>query len=242
MRRLGSEEYPRIAELAGAVSFGRVYPSAVVLGRQSGEIYEDGNALLIWHRCGFAWLPGDCDEGFLGEVSRLKSQSSRRMMLFTHEPRVTEYFEDRGAQVGSRLFFEHRRIPPKGIIPEGYEVCEMGAELFGKLSGQVVPTQFWDDSEQFCRFGKGFCITKNGEPAAWAFSASCDGEEVDIGIMTAEAHRGQGLAYAAAELMLRAVISDGRRPVWACISENKGSRHIAEKLGFEVAGECRVIK
>ena len=79
-------------------------------------------------------------------------------------------------------------------------------------------------------------------PAAWAFSAAVSGEEIDIGVETAESYRRMGLASAAARGMLRYVLGVGKRAVWACHAGNAGSRRVAEGLGFTLTAECFTVR
>lgn len=55
---------------------------------------------------------------------------------------------------------------------------------------------------------------------------------VDIGVVTVEAWRRQGLATAAAAEVARAIQRDGKIPVWSCGGTNIASLAIATRLGF----------
>ncbi len=76
----------------------------------------------------------------------------------------------------------------------------------------------------------------NDALAAVAFTAALGEHYVDVGIVTRESHRGQGLASAAASLVCAAIQAGGRTPVWGASAENTTSQRVAAKLGFrEVA-------
>ena len=242
MKQISSAELLKFRPLAEKVRFGGVYPLAVMNGLQSGEIFTDGKAVLVWHCCGFARVLGEYSEDFLKEIERLRTEGERRLVLFTEDAEVSDYFEKRGASVGRRLFFEYRCWSREAALCEGYTAREIGPDLFGRLEGRVVPSLFWSDAEEFSRSGSGFCVMRGNEPAAWAFVAASDGREADIGVEASPAHRGKGLAFAAAVMTLNSVIAAGRKPVWACDGQNEASQGLARKLGFEKTGECRVIK
>ena len=243
MKRIAEDGYREFSALTGTVRFGRVYPGAVTEKLQTGDIFTGGRAVLIWHRCGFAWLLGEYNEAELNELFALKESAGRRLVLFTGDENAVHYFETKGISAGRRLFFEYSGDAEVGaVIPEGYSVREMDRELFGRLEGRVAPRLFWEDAEQFLQIGTGFCLMKNGEPAAWAFTASADKREADIGVETAVEHRGRGLAYAAARLTANEVIRSGRSPVWACDGSNEASRRLAVRLGFEKTAESFIIK
>ena len=76
----------------------------------------------------------------------------------------------------------------------------------------------------------------NGALVAVAFTAALGERYVDVGIVTHESHRGQGLATSAAALVCAAIQEGGRTPVWGTSEENPASQRVAAKLGFrEVA-------
>ena len=239
LKKCGTEG---LEALVRKICFGQLYPRAVITGRQSGEVFSNGRAALIWHRCGFAWLAGEYGTDVLEEVLRLKAESERRLVLFTADEQAVRFFEARGAQTGRRYFFEYHAGRKEPRLPEGFEARDIDAKLFGRLSGRVLPAVFWNDAEQFLKNGKGICIMRQGEPAAWAFSASADGLELDIGVETASEFRGRGLASAAAEMMINYAIETGCKPVWACDSGNAASKGLAEKLGFQVCAECVTVR
>ena len=107
-------------------------------------------------------------------------------------------------------------------------------ELLSRIEGRIVPLSFWNSSEEFLTKGKGYCLTKNDEVAAVAFSAAVSSRQIDIGIETKESHRRKGLAVIVAKKMAEYVLSIGKEPVWDCDAANAGSRATAERAGFEV--------
>ena len=242
MYKINTNEIPDRSGLTDNISIGAVYPRAVMNGLQSGEVYTDGRSVLIWHHCGFSWLCGRCSESLLSGTERLRTAGGRRLVLFTENEKVKEYFETRGASVGRRLFFSYSGGQADIKVPEGFGIMAVGPKLFESLEGRVVPKMFWRDAEEYLKAGKGFCIMNGSKPAAWAFTASTDGKEADIGVETAEEYRSRGLASAAASLVLNAVISSGMRPVWACDSANAASQALARRLGFELISECWRIR
>jgi hypothetical protein len=71
---------------------------------------------------------------------------------------------------------------------------------------------------------------------AVAFTAAQGERYSDVGIVTREDARGQGLATSAAALVCLAIQAGGRAPAWGTSVENAASRRVATKLGFrEVA-------
>jgi hypothetical protein len=76
----------------------------------------------------------------------------------------------------------------------------------------------------------------NGALMAVAFTAALGERYVDVGVVTQESQRGQGLARSTAALVCAAIQAGGRTPVWGTSAENPASQRVAAKLGFrEVA-------
>jgi len=67
------EQYSMYLQHINTIDHGNVYPLSIAEGFQHGEIYEslDEKSAFIWHRCGFAFVAGVCDEPFLESVYEL---------------------------------------------------------------------------------------------------------------------------------------------------------------------------
>lgn len=225
---------------AETIRFGKVYPLSIAEGRQAGDIYTDGKAVLFHHLCGFGHIAGEADDRFICRVKDLMHSGERRLVLFADDE-IAEHFREEFAVAG-RLFFEYQKSsPPAYALPDGYAVKRLNSGLISRLTGHIVPVFSWESTERFLNGGTGFCVTFENKPAAWAFSAAVSGYEVDTGVETAEAHRRKGLAYIAAAKMTEDILRSGKVPVWACHSGNAGSAGLALKLGYSKTAECCVI-
>lgn len=229
-------------------SCGKIYPQSIEQGLQKGDIYTVSGHKLYHHLCGFAFCFGESEDAVCKEIySRFLSPDAvtdRRFVLFVSDRKAKDFFgakED--LNISCRYFFEYQHKEPPEIreLPQGMRFCEIGRELFNKLPGRITPLFSWDNADDFVKNGKGICIMKGDEPAAWAFSAAVSDKELDIGIETAESCRGQGLATIVGAAMIRYALGCGKTPVWACHSENAGSVRTAEKLGFVRTAECVTV-
>ena len=147
-----------------------------------------------------------------------------------------------GIRIRERLFFEYPADEVEHVeIPDGFELREIDEDLGMSLKGRITLAFSWDDHKQFAKYGKGFCLTDNGVPVAWAFSAAVSDEEIDIGVECLEEYRHRGLTAIVVREMIRYILSIGKRPTWACIDTNEYSRKLAEKCGFVRSGACKLI-
>lgn len=249
MNRLNREDYRNSIRYIDESGCGAVYPLSIAETIQKGDIFTNDHSFLFWHYCGFAFIYGEYDENFFNWIYEIffshNSVTSRRFILFVSSEAVKHFFLKKDNIVlENRYFYEYRKgssdnIP---ILPLGYRICEIDKELLDKISGNITPSFSWNNSAEFLKKGKGYCIIDGETVAAWAFTAAISEEEIDIGIETKSEYQRLGLAAIAAEKMIQYSFNQHKRPVWACHSNNIASQKLAEKLGFVKTHECCTIK
>ena len=241
MKVLQISEYSHFIKNARELPFGRVYPLSVAEGFQSGMIYSSENCVLFRHKYNYSYVWGTPDETQLRSIYELIINSGMKLMFA--DAHICSLFSEWGGVTlipRNNYSYPHDSAP-KFVLPEGFSVKDIDNGLFDRLKGRVAPSLFWDDSEQFSKYGKGICIMHGDEPASWAFTAGVSSEECDIGIETAESFRHRGLAYAAASALISEILPE-KRPLWSCQQSNRGSARIAEKLGFVKTYEYIMIR
>jgi RimJ/RimL family protein N-acetyltransferase len=251
MEKVKEEYYSDFIEFAKSNTCNTVYPMAIAEGAQQGDIYTDDlekhQYALFWHESGFAYLSGHLrPEGLDAVYALMKNESGnnpRRFVLELNDEQVARYFREKeDIEEHPRYGFRLKKLQPVEEIPVGYELREVDEDLFSRIEGRVVPSNFWNSSKEFITKGRGYCLIKNGEVAAVAFSAAVSSRQIDIGIETREAHRRKGLAVIVAKKMAEYVLSIGKEPVWDCDAANTGSRATAERVGFEVVSQYAYYK
>ncbi len=116
----------------------------------------------------------------------------------------------------------------------GHRTAVTDRTTYQSLEKGVIPQIYWDSYEDFMNFGMGFTAYSPDEnPASTAFAAFVIGNELEIGIETQEAYRGQGYAQSVCSRLIEYCLEKGYEPVWGCHSGNIGSGNLARKLGFE---------
>jgi predicted GNAT family acetyltransferase len=75
-------------------------------------------------------------------------------------------------------------------------------------------------------------VVKNGLLVSVAYTFAQTELHADVGVVTRDDWRGQGLATMCAALMCQAVQDRGRTPVWSTGGTNLPSLQVARKLGF----------
>ena len=221
--------------------YGEIYPKSIEQGYQKGDTIKIGSCDLIRHYCGFGFLYGIPTEQEL-EETLTKVQDTNRTILFTNDKDIIDYYRKKDIRTGTRLFFEykHKEIQVPNL-PDGFKLQPIDKTNIDRIEGRIKPDFSWDNNEDFLSKGIGLLISKDDEPAAWAFSAAVSDTEIDIGVETNEKYRGKGLSTLVASAMADAVLKQGKTPVWACDSNNIASQKVALKAGFKKIGECTTV-
>ena len=101
------------------------------------------------------------------------------------------------------------------------------------MTGTVVPSKFWNTYEDFNSLGVGFSLVYKNQLAATSFSSCLIDDALELGIETRKEFRGRGFARQICATLIDYCIEHGYEPIWSCSLENRGSYHLALKLGFE---------
>ena len=252
MQKIKIKNYSDCKYFADDIKFGKVYPLSIAQLYQYGDIFTKSKTefktFLFWHYSGFAFVSGEYDECFLEMVYDIISnryrKNNRRFILINGDERIIEYFKTKeNITIERRYFFEYDQSYNKTLaLPNNSEIKDIDSELISKIHGGITPYLFWSSAEDFLSKGKGYCVVINDIVVAWAFSAAISDEEIDIGVETNEKYRGMGLAAIASTAMINYILSENKKPVWACHSMNTSSAKLAEKMGFKKTSECSIIK
>lgn len=244
MRKCMPDAYAAFLPQAKEADGDPVYPCSVAEGKQSGEIYTDGNAVLFHHFCGFAYISGDPDAAFLAEIAECffgETPPPRRFVLITARPEIRDYFAGYpGIEAGARFYFRADSAP-EIAVPAGFSASAITPGLLPHIRGRIIPSFSWDSDAQFLHAGFGCCILDGETVAACAFSAAVTAQAVDIGLETQAQYRRRGLAVCAAAAVMRETLRQGKTPVWACSTANAGSVKTAQKLGFHHVRTCTAL-
>ncbi len=122
----------------------------------------------------------------------------------------------------------------KNLSHKDMEIVSTSENIFNQLDGNVAPKYFWNNFQDFNKYGVGFTLLINNKiPASTAFASFVFDHKLEIGIETNVDYRGSGYATMVCVRLIDYCLENGLEPVWSCSSGNIGSRKLAWKLGFE---------
>ena len=99
----------------------------------------------------------------------------------------------------------------------------------------------WDGGDGLAGSGHGWGAFVDGRLVSVASSFFVGQQYEDIGVATHAEHRGRGLAFACAAGLCADIVARGRVPSWSTSPDNHASLRVAEKLGFVLDREDRLL-
>ncbi len=120
------------------------------------------------------------------------------------------------------------------LLPDGYELKEIDAELYDKCLGSPITADFvssFQSKAAYLRDGRGAVIVRNGEIVSGASSYTRYREGIEIEVDTVEEERRKHLALIACSALILRCLDEGLYPSWD--AQNMVSVRLAEKLGYQ---------
>lgn len=125
-------------------------------------------------------------------------------------------------------------------VPEGYAVRPIDRGLL-ENPRLIIPDHVtgwmahnWGSTDRFLEEGFGCVSLAGDEVVSWSLADCVSGDECEIGIRTAPAHRTRGLASVTSAAAVELALARGFSMVgWHCSADNLGSIRTAERVGFE---------
>jgi len=185
------------------------------------------------------------DPGNAGFNSALREETPYLIDLSVHpdswEQKVREIVRNKGVRRHLYRYytFEERRMGDwKSRMPPNHEFRRVNAKTLDSGLKNIDEVSHgieknWYSTEEF--LDKGFCfIIVHGDAIVSRCNSDCvSGDRCELGVWTAPAYRGRGLATLVAAGTVDYCLSHGiSRIGWHCIDTNIGSIRVAEKVGF----------
>ena len=108
----------------------------------------------------------------------------------------------------------------------------MDADLLARCEWRELVEGAHGSIDAFLEHGIGLCLMREDEILAEAYAPFIGGGVAEVGVVTSEAHRGQGLASIAIAWLAEVLAERGLAMYWSCDTDNEASVRVAGKLGF----------
>ncbi|HWS30487.1 MAG TPA: GNAT family N-acetyltransferase [Clostridia bacterium] len=245
MVQIEPERYETLLLQLNGIPFNTLFARSVLEGHARGEVLADCETepqlLYIVHQYGMSLLLGESGNGAFNEAlherfSHVKKEEYLQAFPSTWHEALAPLVKSGAVKQYTRVNFAfdanayaHER-ERRGKLE--YRAIPTPPELLEGIKGRVVPSGFWRDTKTLRALCVSFSVLCEGNVASTSFAAYRHGNLLELGIETAEAHRGKGLAYAACCALIDFCIEKGFDPVWSCRLDNEGSMMLAKRLGF----------
>ena len=117
--------------------------------------------------------------------------------------------------------------------PAGMQIREVAPDAFDQCLWRDMLLAFCGTAESFFQHGFGLSLVSGNAVVAEAYAPLLARGTMEIGVITAEDHRGRGYATYIAASVIERCLELGRSVAWSCETDNPASVAIAAKLGFQ---------
>ena len=117
-------------------------------------------------------------------------------------------------------------------LPAGAQVASLTRDLLDRCEWRDVATAAAGGVDAFLETGLGLCLMAGDEILCEAYAPFIGRRTAEVGVVTAEGHRGRGLAAIAVAFLAESLARLDLSLYWSCDVENTASIKVAEKLGF----------
>lgn len=209
-------------------------------GRAPGEVYVDSAnsptaCVVRMDFLNLAFLGGHIEQEWL--VSAMTQLCQHRPILLSWPPQLAADLEPPflPTEVVDRYeFFNCAPGQDAVLIPAGYDLRRMDAQLLGSCLWRDLVLQAYGSVERFLQHGLGLCLLSGSEVCCEAYAVFSGGGRFEIGVLTHAEYRGRGCAYLACRRLIELCEARGYATYWSCEQDNAASVATARKLGYRV--------
>ncbi len=136
------------------------------------------------------------------------------------------------------IFKECTVVLKEGFVLEKVDVNVMKKSGYENAEKLLKWVEEWGSIQNFEKYGTGYYIHKDNVIVSWSVSDCSFEKVIAIGINTDERYRKNGLAKMVVSATIKDCFAKGYEKIeWLCVATNKGSRVLAETLGFQFKNE-----
>lgn len=145
---------------------------------------------------------------------------------------------------GRTLYFTERSQPfgEEPIpLPEGYRLVARDRLLLRQSFDYDSTLAAFGTEESMLQHTLGVVVLYEGKVVCEAATGAPTHGLIEVGVMTADAHRRQGLALAVCTKLIQECEARGYKTWWDCAAQNAASIRLAQKLGYRNGREYRYV-
>lgn len=223
---------------------------AVLNGDGAGRIWCDDPARPGWgvvQEAGFGslYLGGNLEASLLNQfINDLIKETNMLLGLWVGDPRFD--LCPPAQYDGSVLDFTGRQDSEQfqallSQVPADCRFCRTDRRLLERSLDRDQNLAIFGSIENALEKGLGLCLLRDGEILSEAFAGPGVDGMIEVGVVTAEAHRGRGYATLTCARLIAACEALGYQTYWNCAKDNLASAALARRLGYRCEREYRLL-
>jgi len=187
---------------------------------------------------GNTFIGGEIEPDVLGLAVRRLRQTGR-VVLDLGDPRSTD-FPPGATEVEPRIQFYDRSPDDRFVnrllasVPSGLNVRPVTHETFHRCAWRDQLCSVYGTAAGYLERSIGFLLLDGKRILSEAHAFFWGDTVVEIGVITADGHRGLGYASIVSAHLVRACESRGYATYWGCHVDNPASAAVARKLGYRI--------
>jgi len=187
---------------------------------------------------GNTFIGGEIEPDVLGLAIRQLRQTGQ-VLLDLADPRSTGFPPDAN-EVEPRIEFYDRSPDDRSVnrllasVPSGLNVRPVTHETLNRCAWQGQLRSIFGTASGYLERSIGFLLLDGKRILSEAHAFFWGDTVVEIGVITADGHRGLGYASIVSAHLVRACEGRGYATYWGCHVDNLASAAVARKLGYRI--------
>lgn len=150
-----------------------------------------------------------------------------------HKNQFIVKYKRRHYILSSNKFLKHDTNLLDEYVLEKVDLTLLRDKTFENSEKLLKWAEAWGCDETFKKYGTGYLIRNKNTIVSWSLSDCSFKNKIAIGIHTDERYRKKGFGKIVVSATIEDCFAKGYEVIeWLCVDFNKGSKAIAEKLGF----------
>lgn len=241
---------------------------AVLEGRQPGRVWADSptdpSAALVWSRTECLYAAGGegdaqwqaslqhlvRDEVIPGVQATGRGYTSVFAFPEAHADELAVLFQDLLCLKTPMLTFSFEEAAYEqcqgriGALGDDLVLAEIDGQILSDPENEVLAHEiahYWGSIDAFFAGSYGYCVLDGQAAVSYCYSEAYGGQMRAMTALTRPWYRKRGLATVSCAAFIDRCLDEGDVPFWMCDDGNRGSRRLAERLGFCYRGDILLV-
>jgi len=239
--RLEKDNYKLAHEHYLQSEFRYPFIAAVLIGQQKGDVFADEqqspSSFFVEHSFGWSQIFGEDDPDFLKELYDyiFVNQEFSAVKIRAFSPEHSGFFKKESEEAERCQFRLNEQTVRPEVSGDEISIIEItmdNSEEINEVFGLDLFGRNWPNRSAFHKHSFGHVVTVAGHYASICYACAVADGTAEIDVFTSPDYRHRGLGVMACNAFINACHKRKVSPNWDCFTNNAGSMHLAQSLGF----------